>query len=100
MEGKQAGLKELPKEILLIILNKLASQDTLSLLRASWVCKALYVAAEEIPGVWKKQFYAPLGTKQELREEFYVNGNPYGEQKNKLDALIEAIGGFKRLLGA
>lgn len=51
------ALQELPRDVLLDVLHKLAEQDTLALLRATFDFKALReTGAEAAPDLWKTAF--------------------------------------------
>ncbi|GAQ84611.1 hypothetical protein KFL_001970120 [Klebsormidium nitens] len=51
----EAGL---PSDAVLAILKKLAVQDPLSLLRATFACKCILEMAEKNPAVWREEFLA------------------------------------------
>lgn len=83
-------LQELPRDVLLVILHKLATrQGPHTLLRATFACKALGPAAESAPSFWKAAFFFPSVVEQFCEEDLKA-----------LDAEVETVGGYKRLLAA
>ncbi|GAQ84303.1 hypothetical protein KFL_001840020 [Klebsormidium nitens] len=84
------GLQDLPSDVLLIILYKLASrQGPRTLLIATFACKALETAAESVPGFWKAAFLFPAVLNDFCKDDFEA-----------FEAEVEALGGYKRLLAA
>lgn len=88
------GLSELPSEVLLTILHKLASQDPRSLLHATCACKAFESAATEDPGLWATAFLAPAN------ESMTSARRTAEEQMEGIEAEVDFLGGYKRLLAA
>lgn len=90
-------MEYLPTDVLLIILQKLAAQDPLSLLRTTCATARFYRVAGDNPGVWKEAFYGPIPAAW-LEELAPQNCCP--RKCAKLDAEVEALGGFRSLLTA
>lgn len=84
-----AAIETLPTDVLLVIIHKLVNQDLPSLLNAACASKALH---RNVAGaaIWKELFCGPGiegSDKQELEK-----------QSAKLDAAIQALGGYKQLV--
>lgn len=83
-----AAMEGLPGDALLMILLKLAAQDPLSLLRATFACKWILEKTEKNVAIWKEAFFAPY------RED---NGEIRSEDMAGLDAKIASPGVYKKL---
>lgn len=83
------ALQELPRDVLLIILFKLARQDAVALVHASSACRALRAAAENDPHLWQTTFLFPA-----VSSDFCKN------ELEGFKAEVESLGGYKRLLAA
>lgn len=91
-------MEHLPNEVLVLILDKLAWQDTPSSLRATWACKTLYIAGKEASHIWKRAFLTPLTTAFENVPK--LPSEELCKLEEDFDAEVEALGGFKLLLAA
>lgn len=91
-------MEHLPSEVLVMILDKLASQDTPSSLRATWACKYLYSVGKEASHVWKRAFLPPLRTAFDNIPK--LPSEDLCSVHENLDAEVEALGGYKLLLAA
>lgn len=83
------ALQELPQDVLVIILFKLARQDTSALLRATFACKELDIAAEQDHEIWRKAFLSPSVSSEFCEKELKC-----------FDAKIQDVGGYKRMLAS
>lgn len=86
----------LPNDVILIILRKLASGDPLSLLLATCASAPFQKAAADNPEIWKTAFLGSLGVLEE--KDSTAVDRCWQEEWAKLDAEIEAVGGYKILL--
>lgn len=91
-------MEDLPSGVLVMILDKLASQDVPSSLRATWACSALYSAGKEASHVWKRAFLTPLETVFENIPK--LSSRELCDLEESLDADVEALGGYKAILVA
>lgn len=83
----------LPADVFVPILQKLEVQDPVSLLWAVSSCKSFEAAAEENPDLWKEAFH---GSAKE--RSIWSLRNYLTEEGSKLEAEVEALGGYKRVL--
>lgn len=88
----------LPGDVVFVILRKLATDDPLSLLRATCVLAPFHRVAAENREIWKEAF---LGSHQELLLKTDVQIWPcWRADLADLDAEVETVGGYKNLLTA
>lgn len=84
-----AAMEGLPGDAVLAILLKLAVQDPLSLLRATFACKWIFELTKTHPAMWREAFLAPY---------WEGMGAVRSEDLAELDARISAsLGGYKKL---
>ncbi|GAQ84613.1 hypothetical protein KFL_001970140 [Klebsormidium nitens] len=84
-------MEDLPSDLLLIVLRKLAAQDPISLLRATCACKLILRVTEENPIVWKEAFLGSAPTEQNTGGlDAYVTCA-------ELDERVDRLGGYKQL---
>lgn len=86
-------MENVPADVLVGILEKLALQDPLSFLQAVASCRAFEAAAEGNPVLWKQAFH---GSPKERR--IWALRNYLPAEGAKLGAEVESLGGCKRLL--
>lgn len=78
-------MEALPGDVVLLLLHKLAVQDPLSLVRATYALASFYRVAEATPSIWKQAFYG-------------VAGDKGPEDISRLEAEIDVLGGYKTLV--
>lgn len=88
-------MDDLPEDVLIGILRRLAVQDPLSFVGAVASCKAFEAAAERNPVLWKEAFYG-LGKEQRI----WAIQNRLTEEGETLEAEVEGLRGYKRILQA
>ncbi|GAQ82172.1 hypothetical protein KFL_001020220 [Klebsormidium nitens] len=86
------AMDDLPADALVEILQKLAVQDPLSLLRAVASCKAFEAAGERNPALWKEAFHGSAKEQRIPALQTFLS-----EEGAKLDAELEIfkLGGYK-----
>ncbi|GAQ84614.1 hypothetical protein KFL_001970145 [Klebsormidium nitens] len=84
-------MENLPNDVLLIVVRKLAAQDPVSLLRATCSCKHLLRVTEGNRVVWKEAFLGSAPTEQntEVRDAYVTCA--------ELDVEVDSLGGYKQL---
>lgn len=87
-------MEALPRDLLLVIVGKLAAQDPHSLLRAVCACKALHRVAEDTATIWREIFHGSL-TDKDGRSKLETWSGTWCEE---LDHEVEALGGYKQLV--
>lgn len=85
-------MEHLPADVILVILHKLAWQDPPSLLRATCATAPFHRTAAQHPNFWKEAFFGPATGNGALLKEFCP------EEIAKLDAKVEELCGYKRLV--
>lgn len=88
-------MEDLPPDVILIILHKVAAQDPPSFLRATFCSPFFHLAAVQDPNIWKDAFFGP-----EVRKGMVLLGEPFPEERAKLDAKVEELCGYENLVKA
>lgn len=83
-------MEDLPGDVLLVLLRKLAAQDPVSLLRATCASKLFHRATEENPVLWKEAFLGLAPAQEKASFDAYVTCA-------ELDEEVDRLGGYKQL---
>lgn len=87
---------ELPGDLILIVLRKLALQDPLSFVRATCACKTFQKEAEDDSNSWFKALFKP----EDIGEGVSKLDRRFQERNPGFEAAIEQLGGYKQLVKA
>lgn len=96
--NKSSGrdMESLPGDLLLVVIRKLAAQDPLSLLKATYALASVYRAAAEKPDIRVEAIYGPPFAHASSDSQM----QDCVEEREELEAEIDKLGGFKRFVFA
>lgn len=92
-------MENLPQDILLLVLGKLAAQDPQSLLQASYAYSMIHRLAKGNTDLWRRTLLVGSDVNRAKRQDAnYRNEEKYKTLNAKLDAKILELGGYRQLV--